>query len=903
MKWIRTLRRLAVSAAAIALAATLPACRDNVTSPSRDSRATPLEVVNAPGDPGSPETIFLAPLGPRKHPRGVLDTTLAPTVSICRLQKNECGADTVARFTSDPRADSATRVTMDDQAYMFRWKVRMLPADTSVGYRVTVTLGDTTVGFTDLKLVNAQDAAPASDTAQFAYVRERNVLNVRFQIFVPPVTLVVLVEPGVHGDLTSQTYSVRRGDRVAYEFAADSGHRNAIVTVDQNPAPKRGRILMNESHVLIASADRDPTVLARDEWILRDARAMLKAADKVRAARQLLAKLDDNTDTVNIAERLRRVELTLLQRPADAQAMAALDAALIGSSYDVGYGSGWSDGGGGGGGGEGGTATALLIPDRAGATTLRPSATVMSMSATQGEPVTIAYVNGILTTPFGALFAAHHVARIARSAMWNATVPFDVKLVYNRSAMAGDTSAEDRCILELGIKDDWLGLNSLPDEVAKCVNSTQPRALALLADFVEAGSQLSSVLNRALRFRPADADSVAAFTKRTRDKGQHLVFVMHSQGNLMVQQALSLLAERGQYSQARDTTCIGGVALASPTSRGWPIGARHLNGLAVEGDIILALGQNSFPRVKTPMSDSAGESVPRLLGIKAPALLAASTIRWAMRLHGAVDSYLAPDIMRERVQKAIVSSYRSCALGEIRVLPQSMELRTGGTGQFSATLHDLDGGPLDGQRGLAWRADALSDWQRAVSFTQDGSVRAKYVGATSVYAVGRAMSGTGGVTVSPSPMRVTATESFSARWLVLGIESTSMNPEPAFDIPETSWGGGPCREAATFTSNGRTGSFSKQCRGDYVITSGEVPEAAKYTAAVFETGSTSALEIVSNDYPTIKYTISGPSPAFDPAPGPVPLDRIVMTAYDAAGHLLARGVLCMRGCKGWPPEQ
>jgi len=270
----------------------------------------------------------------------------------------------------------------------------------------------------------------------------------------------------------------------------------------------------------------------------------------------------------------------------------------------------------------------------------------MSQTTAGGEPVTIAYVNGILTTPLGALFAAHHIAVAAREAHWYANVPFDVKLLYNRSAMASESSTEDRCILELGIKGDWLGINSLPDEVAKCLNSTRPRALALLADYVEVGQQLSSVLDRSLTARPTDVDTVAAITTRLRDEGRHVVFVMHSQGNLVIQQALTLLAHRGKYTQSHDTTCIGGVALASPTSEAWPIAARHLHGLVVDGDAILMLGHNKFPRVRTPLSDSAASATGGSFRARIVSLATAANLRWGMRLHGIIESYLMQPPMR-----------------------------------------------------------------------------------------------------------------------------------------------------------------------------------------------------------------------------------------------------------------
>ena len=911
----RTLIRATFAIVVVLSAGAQHGCSDTPTAPAPRSHSQASDAINAPGDDGAPETIFLAPLGPRRHPHGVLDTTLAPSVAICVLTGDDCRAtDTLAHFVYDATADSTHRIELTERAYHARWQVKNLQADPAVAYRVVVTLGDTTAGFTDFKLVAPGYQPAPEDTARFAFIADRNWLDIRFQIFVPPVTLTVISEPGVHGDLTSQTYSYRRGDRAQYNFDADSGYRHLLVTLDQKPIPGHGRITMDDSYVLIASADRDTGVAAGDEWILRDARALLRSNDKIASAQNLLDKLDAMQDTTNMMERLRRVEMTLLQRDADEMAMPVLDAALAGHSFDAGSGTGSGEdvpgGGGGGGGGGDVTASALLVPLGVSAQPrLTPSATIMSQSAPSqaaggAEPVTIAYVNGILTTPLGALFAAHHIAVAAREAHWYANVPFDVKLLYNRSAMASESTTEDRCVLELGIKGDWLGINSLPDEVARCINTTRPRALALLADYAEVSQQFSSVLDRSLIARPADVDTIAAVTTRLREAGRHVVFVMHSQGNLVVQQALTLLAHQGKYSQARDTTCVGGVALASPTSEAWPISARHLNGLVVDGDAILLLGHNKFPRVHTPLSDSAANDMSGSIRARIVSIATAARLRWGVRLHGIIESYLMQPPMRGRIQDAIISSYKGCALGRIAIAPSETRLHTGETGTLSATLLDMTGYPLDGRRGLTWRADSQSDWQRAVLVSPDGVATAKYVGGTTASAVTRNVVGTTGVTVDPAALHVSAAETLSAKWAFVWPPSLGdQYPIPDFIVPSTDWDGGSCAEYTVLKSNGREGTASKQCTADYRVTVGEFAGADKYVGTFFQKHATASLFSVSARTGSLHGSITGPTANVDLLPGPVLFDRIGVTALDAAGHLLATGNACVHGCIGWSGPQ
>lgn len=919
MKSLRACARIMLLCVVTVLAAAQHGCSDTATAPTPPGSHV-SEIINAPGDDGAPETIFLAPLGPKRHPRGILDTTLAPSVSICRLTGDTCGADTVARFRHDSTAsDSLNGISLTDRAYAFRWKLKDVAPDPAVGYRIVVTLGDTIVGYTDLRLVDGEYAAPPGDTARFAFITERNWLNVRFQIFMPRVTLTVIADAGVHGNMVTDTYTFRRGERVAYEFAADSGYRNPLVTLDQSAISKRGRITMDDSRVLIASADRIASVAAGDEWILRDARALLRSGNKTKSAQQLLDRLEQMSDTAGISNRLRRVEMMILQRDVDAESLPALEEAMAGHSFHAGDGRANRDPGSDDDGGHGGevTLSSVMVPLGTSAPTLlRPSPSIMTprkvapdilgaatlkheTSYTQdSEPVTIAYVNGILTTPLGALFAAHHVARAARDAHWDANVPYDVRLMYNRSAMASETSLEERCVLELGIKGDWLGINSLPAEVARCLNSTEPRALALFADYAEVGKQFGAVLNRSITTRPRDVDSIAAFTHKLRQDGQHVVFVMHSQGNLIVQQALRLLASRGQYQQSRDTTCIGGVALASPTSEAWPIAARHLNGLAVEGDVILTLGHNNFPRVRTPMSDSATQSVSGSLRARVAGLLGGAQIRWALRLHGAVESYLSPEPIRGRIQDAMVSAYRGCALARIDISPPKLSLFTGDVVPLQATLVDMSGSPLDGRRGLTWESENATEIQRGAQISDGGVVEARYLGNTSVSAVTRSVTSRLGVWIDPLPLAVSVTETRKARWLFVSTSTNTLD-EPPPAPPAVTWDGGPCTGDLRLGQPGREWQFIKECEISYEVGVTAVGRAQKYVATLFERDQTTPSSVATASGPTLAWTFADRLDWGAPSKEMPTMDRIGVTVFDGDGHILARGDACVHGCSGW----
>lgn len=888
------------------------ACHDDPTAPAAPHSASALAIA---GDSSAPDLVFLPPLGPRRRPRGELDTTVAPAVVICRLQGDHCGADTVARF-APPLRDSAgaivsgdtlgdtpgDRVTLAERAYLARWNLSAITPDTAVGYRIVVALGDTTVGALDVRIVPDGYMPSPSDTARFAFVTMRRTLRVRFQIFLPPDSLTVVLGPGVLGTPGQGAQTYRHGSGVQYRFDADTGFTNVLVTVDGELVPAHGRVVMDRAHVILASADRAATVAAGDEWIARRALALLGASDPVQAAQALLDDLDSMSDTVNIESRLERVERAVMMQ-ADTSAVRVLDAALTGRTLRAGDGYGSIDEGespptGGG----GGTATALLVPRATIAgTTATPSASIGPVFGT-AEPVTIGFVNGVLTTPFGALFASNHVARLARAAHWNANVPFDVKLIYNRTAMRFESGdIRDRCVMRVGTL-RGLGWLSLPVRLAQCTGERVHHYPQMLTDFIEAAAQTAAIMSRPSLAQMADADSVAAAVTRWRQAGRHVVLLPHSQGNLMVQQGIAALRDRGAYRPAADTTCIGVVSLAAPTSHGWPVSAAHLSGLVVEGDAILGIGLNEFPRVRTSLTDSADHDGNAMLQRIAPDVARVVQIGWAMRLHELIASYLKAEPMHSRVQDALVHTYRSCALGAVDVLPQQLALRTGESGSFSVTLSDMNGTPLDGVRGMSWTASQFTDWQRAVQLAADGTVHARYVGGTSVQAVTRSRTGTGGVEVGPAPLAVSTSEQFSAEWvLVYGGMLRFDQPQGVVPPPPaTGWDGGSCTEKTEFTYTNWSGVYSKRCTAAYDVTSVPFPAATRYNATFFQRNATSPVFTISRPAPPLHGEISGPAATLDMLPGPALVDRIFVTAWDAAGHLLANGQACAHGCVGWP---
>lgn len=916
-------------------AAGLFACHDTPTAPSLD-RAHPRSALVVPGDSTAPDVAFLPPLGSRHQPRGEIDTTLAPSVSICRLAAttagSACSADTVARFASDTALADSLRVTLAAQSYLARWRTGTITPDTGTAYRITVALGDTTVGATDLKIVPDGYVPTADDSARFSTLAPRQFLDVRFQIFLPADTLIVVTDAGVSGTPAAGITTAHRGTRIPYRFQAVSGYTNLSVTLDDQFVSPAGQLTMRGTRVLVASADRRAAVASGDQWILQGAAALARAPTAA-GAQRLLDQLDAMTDTARLDARLREVEYALIERESPTALHAfgsALDSALAGRVLHVGDGAGTGDDSGGGvlpppdtSGGGGITMTTRLAPGTpslripspfalgntpttaspVGGPTVAPmrdlGAPVTSGGWIAPEPVTIAFVNGVLTTPFGALFGANAVARAARSAPWGAQVPFDVRLVYNRSNTG--RSVMDDCVRDIAAISWAIGTNSIIQRLSHCAALPVAEVTGILGDFSEAGGQVASLLANSPTTRPADADSVAAAASRWRALGRHVLFVPHSQGNLMVQQGVALMAHDGRYCPATDTTCIGAVALASPTSANWPMASQHVSGLVVEGDAILMLGQNHFPQVHTDLDDSAAVEVGEALRRHARGVAGARRLAWAVRLHSLVDSYLRREPIHTRVQEEMVRTYRSCALGSVAVAPSPLHLRAGIGATLHAAMRDLNGAPLDGTRGVAWSIPGAAGATPSVAIRADGSVQTLATGSATVRATTRSRYGDGTVIVDPAPLAATVNEVLSGFWsTVQGMSVPPVNGDTTTTYPgEQSAGWGPCGERKWFMRSGWSALYSRTCVAHYDVTVFGIPDAARVVATFFAVGSHSPITTVARWSTKVSLELSGPMPTLDDLPGPPLVDRVNVSVYDGFGRLLRSGTACAHGCTGW----
>jgi hypothetical protein len=705
--------------------------------------------------------------------------------------------------------------------------------------------------------------------------------------------LTIVSEHGVLGSHTTGTTIHAIGTHIPYLFHADSGYANTLLLLDDTTyVDTIGTLIMDRDHTLVISADKVTPIPPTDEPIAHALRTLLTTPTPA-AFQSLLTTLDTLADTTNLDTRLRDAIHATIDPIQDSSALKALDSALANRAFIVTKGaaphpqnSGSHDNDNDTG---GGIVSNILPPSPP---SPRLSLSPLSRSLDE-EPVVITHINGILTSPFDALQNATYIARIIQEIAWPAAIPYTVTLLYNPTAgiPPDQRTSLHRCLSHLADRADKLGVNSFPLFLAKCTGKTIKDAIAHFDDIREAAWQYFKLITNIKAPEP-HAIAIADSTTRWRNQGNHVLYVPHSQGNMMVQEAVNLLATRSLYNPPRDSTCLGVVSLAAPLSSHWPVSSKHLKGLAVEGDLILSLKTNDFPRSRTPLSDSATRDIKKWSEIN-PLIAAYKRVIWGLRLHSLIEGYLHPSALRSQFESAIVHTYGSCALNYIAPSPSVLKLLATHSGQFSATLYDFNNNPLDGHRTIFWSLEDGLPNTSAATVSSSGVAHAHYVGSVGARVYSKTRSTATAIEVDPIPLQIAVDESaFTEYYSGAGI-SLGVSP----------WNGGSRCDGQIITEidEKRILIFGQICTYHYEISVPDVPTADKYEFLLFEVGSTSNYRRSIRPTPSASIDQIGASPIVGgTGEAPKPIDRIHVIALDKRGFTLGIGATCLRGCQGWP---
>ena len=701
----------------VAIIAVAGACSDPIAGPSRKPRSD----ITSPG-PAAEQVVFLPPLGTGGMPSGASDVSRQVVLEVCVRADTACVGAAIARIDTagglrvvgDARVAEAGRAT-----YETVWRVPRAMGESGASLRLRVIVDGSELGHLDLRVRGTRDGSDSVWSPNGRMVSPDAALPIRFWIQRPPRRFTVLVGPGVRGDPGASDSLWTYGTRVPYAFAAAAGYENVLVRLDGMPATQTGVVVTDTEHVLTVTADRHVVLGSAALPLYALARAVLTSADPVGAYQ---AYLDMASAYVGSSGRgaeeslrdVRDVEFLAFDPIRDSAALRRVDGMLAGHVFT--------------------TDSAVSGVGSAASQRMRPKGAVHGLEvagpADTTERTVFLYVNGIATPQFGpeGALATRFVLRsiVSEIPLFRDQLRFAVQLFYNRTYSEQRPTAEQQrshcvALFAARLAVGYLGANSFGSFMASCTADATYRRFSD-HDLLECVRQMLTIFANT-DGAEADAIALAARIQEYRVAGSHVILVPHSQGNLMANQAIhQLRSVTRQFDPRRDSTCIGLVSLASPTSRRWELGEHYIAPIVVRGDIVPTI-DNDWTPIDTDLSQQLLDH-PSLETMFKPT---------GIILHQVIESYLLQPQSRDAVRSGLENVYRACAVSSLTSRPRSVTASVGSTIAVDAAALNAYGDTLGG-RSVGWTSSAPTVVAVSPTGPLSASVRAVGSGGASVIA-------------------------------------------------------------------------------------------------------------------------------------------------------------------------
>lgn len=362
-------------------------------------------------------------------------------------------------------------------------------------------------------------------------------------------TLTIQFTSGVSGTPSAGVHNYPSGTHVPYAFVPRPGNENVAVSLDGVPKPSIGSLTMDSNVTLMVTADSIVVVASVDRPMVVDFEKLLTDPSPMPAFRMLQAELaqvlagtwttDPNTGRNEAEERVRAALVAAYDPVEDAAALRRVLREIRDSLSRRPAGSAHAN-----------------RPSFGGELTEHSTPTTASS-------ISFLYVNGIWTARELAVTTREKFLEpIITAAGFSNRQDFPVYEVYNKTA--AETNASEEIWICLNLKADLilLGRISSGSNLSECF--TRIASALWLGDLAESVQQL---VNRTFSALPQEArnDAVRLADRIVEElaKNGRVIVVAHSQGNLMLTEALQFVSV---FRPQTDLGCVGVVAIAPPAS-------------------------------------------------------------------------------------------------------------------------------------------------------------------------------------------------------------------------------------------------------------------------------------------------------------------------------------------------
>jgi len=447
----------------------------------------------------------------------------------------------------------------------------------------------------------------------------------------PPVGARIMITPGVVGFPDAGILEVPQGSQLTYAYTPSPGFTNLRVVANGRDVPSSGSVTVGSSLDIIAAADTSVVPTQASGQLSNAFDALLLSGTSVNAAytdlQELTNRLYVSTDPLSAHSQISVAWAKAFDPIVDAQRVQVVFRQLSDSLF-----SRYSD-------------SANVYASAEG-------------SSVAGATTTFVYVNGIHTSPTDwSATDFNFIQPLVREAGFSDPIRFRFHPFYNRS----ETGELFTC------------LTSAAAEYMSGSNTAILTALACSVQFSGDPDLLEAIIqqvNDELGVLPAlattDALQLAARIRASLRNEGRVVLIGHSQGNMMINEALRLLRRPGEPTI--DEGCIGVVSIAPP----FPISTTPRTafvssmiaerGWAKDALLLAGLGQSA----STVESELARRLDDAISSTSNGLTVAIEIPLFAVTLHGIEGHYLGMFDMRslfkDYVTQAVNSTEAKCGI-------------------------------------------------------------------------------------------------------------------------------------------------------------------------------------------------------------------------------------------------
>lgn len=415
-------------------------------------------------------------------------------------------------------------------------------------------------------------------------------------------TLTVFVGEGALSNLSPGPHLYKEGESVTYTFSVKEGYENLWIESKNLNLPSSGYVNMDSDKELSATAElKNLPLNQRAQEIKNELGYVLTSPDSASTITSFSALLESLTNT-SLAD--AEAGYKSASQEASSESILKANQFLGGTVWKVDFNT--------------------------------PSPSQISKNTSASPLVTLIIVNGIYNS------------RDAAALMW-----LEIKKLVDGSGLAGkikilgfynasawfDNDSRNKC-LRLGIE-------------FESYSRLRTCGWLFTGDLIDAEKEIADLTSNI----PSESKEVSVLSdliKKERAVGQRVLLLGHSEGALVVSQALKKIGKTDR--------CVASISVADPLGQiSWSPQSYdgNLRGLVISdervGDIILVLGKNDFMRLSTNLSRAANERVRLIDNLNLSFSYSAALRMFEdSRLHFFIDSYMSGTESRAEIQSSLM---------------------------------------------------------------------------------------------------------------------------------------------------------------------------------------------------------------------------------------------------------